>query len=139
MSGDLLGHAVEVHIQLQGIHVLAADTATLVPVVGHLVFHQARSPSKLALLLNSVSRKRLKLQKQLLRPRIRAIHRLPPRVPRPLISPALNRITTPERVALLLHLNRRRDPELPHQPSLSHPQRGHPRRQQSTRPAGTGM
>lgn len=137
MSDDPPDHVAEVLIQPQGIHALAAVTATPVPAVAPLVFRRARSPSKPVLLLNSVSRKRPKLQKQLQRPRTPATHQLQPRVLPPLISPAPNQITPSGRAALLPHLNQRRDPELLQQASLSPPLTGHPRGPR--RPAGTEM
>lgn len=137
--GDLLGHVAEVHIHPQGIHVLAAVTATLAHAVAPLASHQAHSPSKPVLLLNSVSRKRLKLQKQLPRPRTPATHLLQPRDPHLLTSPAPSPITHPERAAPPLPHNQRKVLELPHQASLSPPPTSHPRGPLTTRPAGTEM
>lgn len=136
---DLLGHAAEVHIHPQGIHVLAADTATPAPAVALRASHQARSPSKPVLLLSSASRKRLKLQKLLPRPRTPATHLLQPRVPHLLTSPARSPITHPERAVLPLHHNQREAPELPHRASLSPPLTSRPRGPLTTRPAGTEM
>ena len=86
--GDLLGHAVEVPIHLQGIRVLVVVTAILAPVVAPPASRQALSPLNPVLLLSSVSRKRLKLLKLLPRPRTLAAHLLRPRVPHQLTSPA---------------------------------------------------
>lgn len=138
MSGDLLGHVAEAHTQPQDIHVPAAATATLAPAVAPLVFRRALSPLKPVLLLNSASRKRLKLQKPLPRPRTPATLRLQPRVPHLLISRARKQITQPGRAALPLHLNPRRDLEHPQRASLS-PLTGRPRGPRSTRPAETEM
>lgn len=135
--GDLLDHVAEVHIQLQDIRVPTAVTATLVPAVALPVFRRARSLLNPASLLSSVSKKRLKLQKRLPRPRTPATHQLQPRVPHLLISPAQNRITHPGRGALPLHPSRRRDPEPPLPASLSPLQTNHPRGPPSSRPAGT--
>lgn len=137
MSGDLLGHVAEVHTHPQGIHVLVAVTATLAPAVAPLAFLRAHSPSKPVSPLSSVSRKRLKLQKQPPRPRTPATHLHQPRAPHLHTSPALSPITHPERAALPLHRHQRKVPELPHPASLSPPLTGRPRGPASTRPAGT--
>lgn len=141
MSDDLPGHVAEVHIHPQGIHVLVAVTVTLAPAVAPLVFHRAHSPSKPVLLLSSVSRKKLKLQKQLPRPRTPATHLLQPRVPHLRTNPVLSPITHPERAALPLHHHhhQRKVPELPHPASLSPPLTGRLRGPLSTRPAETEM
>lgn len=134
---DLLGHVAEVHIH-QDIHVLAAAIATLAPAVVHPASRQARLPSKPALLLSSVSRKRLKLRKLLPRPRTAATHLLLRRLPQH-TRPAPSPITPPERFVLPLHHSQRKVRELPHQASLSLLQRGRPRGQTSTSLTETKM
>lgn len=137
--GDLLDPVAGVHIHPRGIRALAAATATLAPAAAPLASRRARSPSKPVLPLSSASRKRLKPLKQPPRPRTPATRLLRPRVRRPLPSRAPSPITQPGRAALLLHLRRRKVPELPQQASPSLHLTGHPSGPPSTRPAGTKM
>lgn len=139
LSGDLQGHAVEVHIHLRGILVHAAAIATLAPVVAPLASHQAHSPLNRVLLQSSVSRKRLKLLKLLQRPRPLAIHLLRPRAPHLLTSPAQSPITSLERGALPRHRNQRKVPELPHRATLSPLPISAPEGPLTIRPPGTKM